>query len=73
MSKSIDVAQSALLTLEEQNDARKIDISLMELANGKLLEQLKKRDEALEESKRLLQAQATQHEIIVDKVSPNIT
>lgn len=73
MSKSIDVAQSALLALEEQNDARKIDISLMELANGKLLEQLKKRDEALEESKRLLQAQATQHEIIVDKVSPNIT
>lgn len=73
MSKSIDVAQSALLALEEQNDARKIDISLMELANGKLLEQLKKRDEALEESKRLLQAEATQHEIVVDKVSSNIT
>lgn len=72
MSKSIDVAQSALLVLEEQNDASKIDITRMELANYKLSEQLKNRDEALEESKRLLQAQATQHEIIVDEVSSNI-
>lgn len=70
MSKSINEAQGALLVLEEQNDAREIDISRMELANNKLLEELKSRDEALEESKRLLQDQAVQHKIILDEVSP---
>lgn len=72
MSKSISEAQGVLLALEEQNDAREIDISRMELANNKLLEELKNRDEELEESKRLLQDQAKQHKIILDEVSSNI-
>jgi len=72
MSKSINEAQSALLVLEEQNDAREIDISRMELANNKLLKQLKNSEEALEENKRLLQDQARQHKIIIDEVSLNI-
>jgi len=72
MSKSINEAQSALLVLEEQNDAREIDISRMELANNKLLKQLKSSEEALEENKRLLQDQARQHKIIIDEVSLNI-
>lgn len=72
MSKNISEAQGALLVLEEQNDAREIDISRMELANNKLLDELKSRDEELEESKRLLQDQAMQHKIILDEVSSNI-
>ncbi|XP_077272103.1 uncharacterized protein LOC143902808 [Temnothorax americanus] len=72
MSKSISEAQGAILILEEQNDAREIDISRMELANNKLLEELKSRDKALEESKRLLQDQAMQHKIILDETTCRI-
>lgn len=72
MSKSINQAQDALLLMEEQNDAREIDISRMELANNKLLEELKNRDEAVEKNKQLLQDQATQHKIILDEVSSYI-
>lgn len=72
MSKSISEAQGALLVLEEQNDAREIDISRMELANNKLLEELNSRDEELEETKQLLQDQTTQHKIILDEVSSSI-
>lgn len=71
MSKSINEAQGAILILEEQNDAREIDMSRMELANNKLLEELKSRDKALEENKRLLQDQAMQHKIILEEVSSN--
>lgn len=71
MSKSISQAQGALLVLEEQNDAREIDISRMELANNELLEDLKIRDQALEESKRLLQDQEIKHKIILEEVSLN--
>lgn len=69
MSKSISETQSALLVLEEQNDAKEIDISRLELVNNKLLVQLANSEEALEESKRLLQKQAKQHKIIIDEVS----
>lgn len=69
MSKSISETQSALLVLEEQNDAKEIDISRLELVNNKLLVQLENSEEALEESKRLLQKQAKQHKIIIDEVS----
>lgn len=72
MSISINEAQNALLLLEEQNDAREIDLSRMELANSKLLKELNSRDEALEESNLLLQDQAMEHKIIIDKVSSNI-
>lgn len=69
MSKSISETQSALLVLEEQNDAKEIDISRLELVNNKLLVQLENSEEALEESKRLFQKQAKQHKIIIDEVS----
>lgn len=69
MSKSISETQSALLVLEEQNDAKEIDISRLELVNNKLLVQLENSEEALEESKRLLQKQAKQHKMIIDEVS----
>lgn len=69
MSKSISETQSALLVLEEQNDAKEIDISRLELVNNKLLVQLENSEETLEESKRLLQKQAKQHKIIIDEVS----
>ncbi|XP_011877411.1 PREDICTED: hyaluronan mediated motility receptor-like isoform X2 [Vollenhovia emeryi] len=72
MSKNINEAQGALLVLEEQNDARQIDISRMELINNKLIEELKSRDKALDESKLLLQDQAMQHKIILDKANSQI-
>lgn len=69
MSKSISETQSALLVLEEQNDAKEISISRLELVNNKLLVQLENSEEALEESKLLLQEQAKQHKIIINEVS----
>ncbi|XP_012522875.1 hyaluronan mediated motility receptor isoform X2 [Monomorium pharaonis] len=72
MSESINDAQNALLLLEEQNDAREIDLSRMELENNKLLKELNSRDEALGESKRLLQDQAMEHQIIIDKANSRI-
>jgi len=72
MTKSINEAQSALLVLEEQNDAREIDISRMQLENNKILDQLESSEKALEENKRLLQNQAKQHKIIIDEVSLHI-
>ncbi|XP_011698345.1 PREDICTED: hyaluronan mediated motility receptor-like isoform X2 [Wasmannia auropunctata] len=72
MSKSIHEAQSALLTLEQQNDEREIDISRMEITNNKLLDQLESSEEALKESKQLLEDQARQHKIIVDEVNSRI-
>lgn len=72
MTKSISEAQSALLVLEEQNDAREIDISRMQLENNKLFDQLESSEKALEENKRLLQDQAKQHKIIIDEVSSHI-
>ena len=72
MTKSINEAQSALLVLEEQNDAREIDISRMQLENNKILDQLESSEKALEENKRLLQNQAKQHKIITDEVSLHI-
>ncbi|XP_018362996.1 PREDICTED: hyaluronan mediated motility receptor-like isoform X1 [Trachymyrmex cornetzi] len=72
MTKSIAEAQSALLLLEEQNDAREIDISRMQLENNKILNQLKSSEKALEENKRLLQDQAKQHKIITDEANSRI-
>ena len=72
MTKSISEAQSALLVLEEQNDAREIDISRMQLENNKILDQLESSEKALEENKRLLQNQAKQHKIITNEVSLHI-
>ncbi|KAL0104068.1 hypothetical protein PUN28_017039 [Cardiocondyla obscurior] len=72
MSKSISETQGALLILEEQNDAREIDISRMELANNKLLEELRSRNKALEENKRLLQDQAMQHKVLLDDANSQI-
>ncbi|KYM91177.1 Laminin subunit alpha-2 [Atta colombica] len=72
MTKSINEAQSALLVLEEQNDAREIDISRMQLENNKILDQLESSEKALEENKRLLQNQAKQHKIITDEANSRI-
>ncbi|KAL6252244.1 hypothetical protein P5V15_014785 [Pogonomyrmex californicus] len=72
MSTKIIEAQNALLKLEEQNDAKDIDISRLELANKKLLEQLKSRDEALEENKQFLQEEATRYKSIIDKANSQI-
>ncbi|XP_025988311.1 hyaluronan mediated motility receptor isoform X1 [Solenopsis invicta] len=72
MSMSINEAQNALLVLEEQNDAREIDISRMELENNKLLQKLNCHEEALKESKQLLEDQAMEHKIIVDKANSRI-
>ncbi|XP_018309471.1 hyaluronan mediated motility receptor isoform X3 [Mycetomoellerius zeteki] len=72
MTKSISEAQSALLVLEEQNDAREIDISRMQLENNKLFDQLESSEKALEENKRLLQDQAKQHKIIIDEANSRI-
>ncbi|XP_012063941.1 PREDICTED: hyaluronan mediated motility receptor-like [Atta cephalotes] len=72
MTKSISEAQSALLVLEEQNDAREIDISRMQLENNKILDQLESSEKALEENKRLLQNQAKQHKIITNEANSRI-
>ncbi|KYN07338.1 Laminin-like protein epi-1, partial [Cyphomyrmex costatus] len=72
MTKSIGEAQSALLVLEEQNDAREIDISRMQLENNKLLDQLESSEKKLEENRRLLQDQVKQHKIMTDEAYSRI-
>jgi len=71
MAKSLSEAQNLLLKLEERNDVQAIDISRIELANSKLQEQLKSRENALEENNQLLQAQAVQHKVAVNDVNFN--
>jgi cell division protein FtsX len=71
MGKSLSEAQNLLLKLEERNDVQAIDISRIELANSKLQEQLKSRENALEENNQLLQAQTVQHKVAIDDVNFN--
>ncbi|KAL0100996.1 hypothetical protein PUN28_019417 [Cardiocondyla obscurior] len=47
-------------------------ISRMELANNKLLEELRNRNKALEENKRLLQDQAMQHKVLLDDANSQL-
>lgn len=69
MNKKLHAAQNLLLHFEELTDAQNLDISRLELANSKLLEQLKSREEELEKNKQLLEDQAAQHKTITDIVS----
>lgn len=69
MSKKLYDVQNLLLNFEEKIDAQELDISRLELANSKLLEQLKNKEKELEKSNQLLKDQVTQHKTIVDMVS----
>lgn len=68
MANNLDEAQSLLLKLEERSDAQAVSISRMELANSKLVEQLKSREKVLEESNQLLQDEAKQYKKTIDEV-----
>lgn len=72
MSKKLHDVQNLLLNFEEQTDAQKLGISRLELANSKLLEQLKSQEKELEKNKQLFEDQAVQHKTITDMVSSNI-
>lgn len=69
MSKKFYDVQNLLLNFEEKIDAQELDISRLELANSKLLEQLKSKEKESEKSNQLLKDQVTQHKTIVDMVS----
>lgn len=69
MSKKLYDIQNLLLNFEEKNDAQELDISRLELANSKLLEQLKSKEKELEKCNQLFKDQVTQHKTIVDMVS----
>lgn len=68
MANNLSEAQNLLLKLEERNDAQAVNISRMELANSKLTEQLRTRENALEENNQLAQVQATRYKKIKDEV-----
>lgn len=69
MIKNLHDVQHQLLKLEEQTDAQELDMSRLELANTKLLGQLKSREEELKKNNQLLKDQAAQHKTITDMVS----
>ncbi|XP_070153196.1 putative leucine-rich repeat-containing protein DDB_G0290503 isoform X1 [Polyergus mexicanus] len=72
MSKKLHDVQNLLLDFEEQTDAQKLGISRLELANSKLLEQLKSQEKDLEKNKQLLEDQAAQHKTITDMANGRI-
>jgi len=69
MSKKFDDVQNLLLGFEEKIDAQELDISRLELANSKLLEQLKSKEKELEISNKLFKDLVTIREIAGEMVS----
>ncbi|XP_076668686.1 uncharacterized protein LOC143369105 [Andrena cerasifolii] len=55
MTNHLNAAEAMLLQLEERTDALELEISRMELLNGKLNEQLKENNVALEKANKLLE------------------
>ncbi|KMQ91822.1 hyaluronan mediated motility receptor [Lasius niger] len=72
MVKNLHDVQHQLLKLEEQTDAQELDMSRLELANTKLLGQLKSREEELKKNNQLLKDQAAQHKTITDMANGQI-
>ena len=58
MTNHLNEAQAMILQLEERTDALELEISRVELLNGKLNEQLKETNVALEEANKLLEGQS---------------
>ena len=71
MTNHLNVAQGMLLQLEERSDVLELEISRMELLNGKLNEQLKENNVALEEANKLLEGQS-EHKLSLHEAQSKI-